>query len=386
MIEPQIAADHCTGRRGRHRRGWLATRLAVATILCGVACVLAWPAAAQTTVSRPFDGERIGAGEAAKITEIVALNLKPYKPKDGAAKRDQHPKHHGLVKATFTVRDDIPASLRSGVFASAKSFDAVIRYSNGRESDDTKPDAHGMAIKLMGVPGPKLQAGAETSTTHDFILVDSETFFLKDIDELMEFNGDVSSAKLSTFWGLYLLAKLKIWRRDLGNRVFAFAGKSIASPLAASYWSAVPYRLGTSAVKYMVRSPKAGGKDAGKPPASKDGLAAALKAELAARSIELEFGAFVQTDPQRQPIEDPTVSWQANGARYVALATIKLHRQDVDAKSPAAEKIAFSPWNVGAQHQPLGAINRARRAVYRAMSERRHRVNKVDPARALALP
>ena len=385
MLAPQIVVNGCRMRCRQRRQA--AVRLALAIAVCAATSAApAMSAFAQAAGSRPVGGELIGENEAGKIDEIVALNLKPYSPESGAARRDQHPKHHGLVRAKFVIRDDIPAALRHGIFAAAKTYDAAIRFSNGREYDDSTPDAHGMAIKLAGVSGPKLQAGADVASTHDFILVDSETFFLKDIDELLDFNRDVSAAKLNSLWRVYLLAKFMIWRRDLGGRLFAFAGKTISSPLATNYWSAVPYRLGNAAVKYVVRSPLADDEGAGTAPTARDGLAAALAAQLRARAITLQFGVFVQNDPLRQPIEDATVSWRENGARYVALAEIRLPRQDVDPKSAAAEDVAFSPWNVAAQHRPLGGINRARRAVYRAMRARRHRTNNVDPAQSLAMP
>ena len=108
--------------------------------------------------------EHVDAKEQANTIELVRLNVESADPKPGEAKRGQHAKHHGCVKATFTIADDIPDDLRRGIFSKQQSFDALIRFSNGRKSDDREPDAHGMAIKLLNVPGSKLLEGRETET------------------------------------------------------------------------------------------------------------------------------------------------------------------------------------------------------------------------------
>src|SRR5262249_44032290 len=63
--------------------------------------------------------------------------------------RDAHAKAHGCVKADFSVKADIPADLRRGVFAATRSFTAWIRFSNGhgKPQDDRIRDGRGMAIK-----------------------------------------------------------------------------------------------------------------------------------------------------------------------------------------------------------------------------------------------
>ena len=37
-----------------------------------------------------------------------------------------------------------------------------------------------------------------------------------------------------------------------------------------------------------------------------------------------------------------------------------------------AEKIAFNPWNCLQAHQPLGGMNRARKAIYTELAKLRH--------------
>ena len=89
----------------------------------------------------------------------------------GTQLRGQHPKSHGVVQATFQVHD-VPEPLRHGIFATPRSYPALIRLSNGGKFNDLEPDAHGMAIKLYDVPGPKLTDDEAAATVQDFILVE----------------------------------------------------------------------------------------------------------------------------------------------------------------------------------------------------------------------
>src|SRR4051812_44746890 len=87
------------------------------------------------------------------VEKIVAENI-IMKPdvSGGVVGRAQHRKHHGCVSAIFQVADDVPEELRHGVFASPGArFNTLIRFSSGRQQDDSKEDAHGMAIKLLDV-------------------------------------------------------------------------------------------------------------------------------------------------------------------------------------------------------------------------------------------
>src|SRR5215213_584729 len=106
------------------------------------------------------------------VEEILAENQR-MKPdaSGGVVGRAQHRKHHGCVAAIFQVAD-VPMELRHGVFANPGArFNALIRFSNGREQDDRKADVHGMAIKLLDVPGTRPN-GQEWQTAQDFVLID----------------------------------------------------------------------------------------------------------------------------------------------------------------------------------------------------------------------
>lgn len=70
--------------------------------------------------------------------------------KGGPSKRGQHPKHHGCVAADFVIRGDIPKEYQVDIFKEAKSYKSKVRFSNGAQKDDRKPDVRGMAIMVLG--------------------------------------------------------------------------------------------------------------------------------------------------------------------------------------------------------------------------------------------
>jgi hypothetical protein len=176
-----------------------------------------------------------------------------------------------------------------------------------------------------------------------------------------------------------------LFRLALLRRALACIGKKPMSPLGITYYSSVPYRLGEHAVKYICRprdhwSPTA-------PLTVADGLSRALTDTLAVTGASFDLGIEIQSDPKLQPVEDPTVNWSEQvGARREWLGIISIPAQDVDPKSALAENLAFSPWHTIKEHEPVGAINRARMPVYRDMSTLRHEFNGVVPPGTSEIP
>jgi hypothetical protein len=327
--------------------------------------------------------EQIVAGEQAMIEKIVRDNLTTLERDIKTVPRAQHPKHHGCVDAKFIVEPNLAANWRVGLFENPTTYDALIRFSNGRQTDDREPDIHGMAIKLLNVPGRKLLVGHENETTHDFLLIDHEVFFSAGMREYVRFNHDIAAAKRNELMKKLVKLHLLLLHPRLAIRVKNATAQTPASPLTTNYWSTTPYRLGGQAVKYMAGAPFEDQSGV----TSKNGLGDALVVHLAGKEARFDFGVHVQTDPIRQPIEDPTVSWSKNGKLLpVKLATIVIPQQVVGSKAKLAENLAFSPWHALEAHRPLGAINRARRQVYEEMAKERHELNKVSPVGTSEVP
>jgi hypothetical protein len=81
------------------------------------------------------------------------------------------------------------------------------------------------------------------------------------------------------------------------------------------------------------------------------------------------------------PIEDATEVWPVDAAPFNTVATLTIAPQDFDTPlvSTECEHMVFTPWHGLAEHQPLGGINRLRKAVYIASSQ--HRLQAREPTR-----
>lgn len=64
----------------------------------------------------PPDPDEAGVIQA--IADLAAATVRREYPAGTLARRDAHPKHHGLVRAEFAV-GDVPPDLRHGLFAAS---------------------------------------------------------------------------------------------------------------------------------------------------------------------------------------------------------------------------------------------------------------------------
>ncbi len=338
--------------------------------------------------------------------------------------RDQHPKQHGCVRAWFVVAKNLPDSLRQGLFQEEKAYEAWIRLSSGAQRDDRKPDAHGMALKLMGVAGRKVLTSEENASTQDFVLIDNPTFFIRDAVEYARFSdvllkasgrkpsslfstlGLVSRGPVRSLLTLFLLS-LFSWRFPTFLRLIKFASKRIANPVTTRYWSSTPYRFGDTCMKFSAvpaELPPAAAADspadmtydtladflraatpsplAATPPkeSSRDYLREALARTLALRGCVFLFQVQLWKDDETTPIDDPTVEWPEDVAPFHTVARLWIPKQafDTSARMAFGENLSFTPWHAIPAHEPLGEINIVRRDVYSKLSALRHRLNGVE--------
>jgi len=276
--------------------------------------------------------------------------------------RDAHPKHHGLVKATFEIAAEVPAALRHGLFATPGRYSAYIRFSNGRPTatlpPDAAPDVRGLAIKLFGIDGPK--EAPDEKRTHDFILASHPAFFVPDVLSYVDF------LKLAT-----LADKVRLYPE------LPKSFRSFESPLTIKYFSQTPYALGPLCVKYVVQpldpaeqapltlTPE---QMAARSP---NCLREAMVQHLSSKPATFAFSVVLPPDLAAEQIDDATRVWDTPPVR---VATITIPAQDFQrpANDSLAETISFSPWHSLHEHRPLGSVNQARRRVYRDASVLRH--------------
>ncbi len=335
-------------------------------------------------------GERAEPDEAA-TDQAMAETITDYINRRYAegrrpAMRDAHAKPHGCVRATFGVDAGLPNELRQGVFVPGKRYQAWIRFSNGASeiNPDKDKDARGMAIKLTGVAGEKILPEEKDANTQDFIMINHPFFFVDSpkqyLGMLKGFHEKIMTEKPNVLNKLAAASQLGLHNTRLALKI---SGTRIANPLYQQYWSMTPYRLGVGpdkkAIKFFAKSCS---DDRLKAPGifswpDADYLQKTMASTL--RSGEACFNFYLQTfkDFESTPIEQSTVEWKEDAAPpvFVAKITIPAQQFDSPAQTTFCEKLSYTPWHALPEHKPLGAVNRARRVVYMAVSKLRHGLN-----------
>jgi hypothetical protein len=298
----------------------------------------------------------------------------------GPTMRSQHPKTHGVVQATFQVHD-LPDACRVGIFAVPGPIAAWVRFSNGREVDDRRPDVHGMAIKLVNVPGDNGRPDAGRAAVQDFVLADHPVFFARDAAHFLQFlsvkgehAASLAAARAAGATDADVAALTAHQARELVSAfpVLREFFKTASSVLALSYFSQTPYRFGDRVVKYFARpvAPPAPAAPADAPDTLRDRMRQVLTAERT--PVSFAFGIEVLVDAAAMPVEDATVAWAS--PEQVVLATITIPPQEFLSADRQAfgEALSFSPWHARPEHEPLGSLNRARFEAYMDSSATRH--------------
>jgi catalase len=350
-----------------------------------VAC-LALPAWALAEIPSPNYptadaglGEKIGETETEDVTALIeSISEKirtQYSP--GSARRDQHPKAHGCVSATFTVNNDIPDNLRAGLFQPGAQYESVIRFSNGipnPDSDDRNYDSRGMAMRLRGVSGDKLVPDPTAPDAQDFVLISSPAFIMNDSHPYVEFFEAVNQGGAAWLRVPFILG----WQGSVNAAHLFF--RTISHPIYTQYFSITPYQLGEGdkrqAVKYSARACDQTPRPMPANNADKNFLRTTMQESLSKDSACMEF--MIQSNKGTNlSVEDVITEWDQKTAPFVPVAKIDIHQQKFDTaeQNLACENMSFNPWHALPAHKPLGGINRLRQAVYQAISKLRHEMN-----------
>jgi hypothetical protein len=304
------------------------------------------------------------------IDAISAFTRENWLP--GGAQRFGNTKTFGVLRGEFTVRPDLPAELRQGLWREPRTYPAWVRFSG--PGPFAPPDLEDLgqcsvAIKVMDVSGRKLMP--DEARTQDLILVSPASFVTPDIRENSRMQKWVrAKAPLG-----YLLD-------PPGRHVLHLAMQLLyspmhANPLEVQYYSNVPFLLGEGrAVQYSLK-PRSRPRTRIPAHPGENYLRDAMIRTLAAGDWEMDFMVQVQTDPHRMPIEDATVKWPERLSPYVPVATLRLPAQrfDSDAQLAFADVLRYNPWHSLPEHRPLGNSNRARRRMYEELAELRQSMN-----------
>jgi hypothetical protein len=312
-------------------------------------------------------GETIAADEAERFAgyadEIAALQRARTAERGAAPERALHLKQHLGAVGELLVK--APETARSGVFGmSGKSWPVYVRFSNGssRPQADGQPDVRGFALKLVGVPGKKLISGLEQELTQDFLFIDTPAIPVKTPDEFMQL---LRAAKDGPSKLLPRLVKSFGLTRALGLVWSQVTGEKVKSFATHTFHTAAPIAFGKSAAK-LALVPLAGATEPVGVAKGDDFLRQDLSARLRQGPLSWTLRAQLFVDEQSTPIEDASVLWVGP---WIDLATLTLPKQDTDSArgreiSELVSRLSFDPWHAIEEHRPLGAIMRARGAVY----------------------
>ena len=319
----------------------------------------------MTPSTRGLAEEVIDSGEAEVTAAFIAFLEAASRRRhpSGPIRRFNQGRAAGCVNAEFIVPADLPSALRVGLFAAPGTYPAFIRFANASSATDREKDVRGMSISIAGVRGENLTPG---STSQDFVLNSHPVMVAPDTKEFMAFLEANEAGGLRRI--LYFASHPALARIGL-----AAARKSFLSPgHPLLEHDALSVRCGPGG--QVRRQARVG-------PLQPDAFAAErhiprrrAQTRLDTADARFEFLVQFQTDAARMPIEDATVEWKEAESPYVAVASIRIPRQQIAAPGTGScEEVAFNPWHSLVEHRPLGNLNRARRAIYPALSEFRRR-------------
>jgi catalase len=307
----------------------------------------------------------------------------------GHAVRSVHAKSHGILQGKLHVKDGLPPELAQGLFAHPGSYTVFMRISTN--AGDILPDAislpRGLALKVVGVDGDRLPDAAGRS--QDFVMVNGPIFQAKTADKflgslklLAKTTDRMEGTKKAMSSVLQVVNNAMDAVGLSSSTVQSMGGAPNVDPLGETYYSVTPFRYGDYVAKFSLKPVSSyltelTGKEIDTS-VGENAIRDTVQAEMKTISGEWEFQVQLCRDIEAQPIEDPTVEWGQTEAPFVTVATITAGPQDSwsdEQVRKVDEEMRFSVWTGLTAHQPLGNINRARKAPYEHSAKFRERFN-----------
>jgi len=313
------------------------------------------------------------------IKQMTMFTHKHYE--HSFALRAGNTKTYGVVKGEFEILPNLAENLRQGVFRYPKTYPAWVRFAGPgplAPADMKDNGVLSIGIKLMGVEGEKL---LDEKWTQDFTSISAPTFTTPNIIENLKLQKqDYEGTPLFYFINPFDSHLLDGIMQGLFSR-------TQTSPLEVQYYSCVAYLFGEGkAVHYSIKPCSDEQTKIPRKP-SANYLREAMAKTLSKKEVTFDFMIQFQTDAYRMPIENASVEWPEKLSPFIPVARLHLPVQKFDSRSQMAfaENLSYNPWHCIADHRPLGNQNRARKAIYFALSELRLTMNgeaRIEPTGA----
>jgi catalase len=275
-----------------------------------------------------------------------------------------------LTGAELRFHDDLPADLRHGFAQPGARYPVDLRFSNAAQTvqADDEPDMRGAALRVH------VSAGASI----DLLMTNYPVSHARDAEQFVELAlAFARYPRARALWTLSRRFGVRETVRMVRN-VSAARRHRPVSILTETYWSRGALSWGpTVAVRYRLRPSGATHLNpAAAPPTGRDRLTAEAARRLSAGPVRMQLCVQRYVDAASTPIEDTSVPWTEEVAPVIPVAELTVPAVDMgsaQARETAdrIEAMEFSPWNTVEGFRPLGNLNRARNAAYRASARGR---------------
>ena len=314
-----------------------------------------------------------GLGE--QVKAIQDKTLADY----GTAIRGIHAKGHAIVSGTIEVLPNLPPELAQGLFATAGTYEALLRFSTlpGDILDDAVSVPRGLGLKILGVTGKRLP-GSEDDETQDFVLVNGPAFASATPATFLA-NLKLLAASTDRGEGFKKAFSVTMQTLDAALEAVGIASPTVQTlggapqthPAGETYYSQVPIRYGDYIAKVSVAPVSLNLIELTGSKVDTSGRPDALREDMRETLIEQdgvwELCVQLCTDLEAMPVEDASAVWDEKASPYRTVARLTVPAQlgwEVGVSNAKENGTAFSPWHGLAAFRPLGGINRSRRPVY----------------------
>lgn len=298
----------------------------------------------------------------------------------GHVLRSVHAKTHGILQGEIEVPPSLPEYLAQGLFARPGRYPVVMRLSTipGDILDDSVSTPRGLAIKIIGVDGDRLE-GSEADVTQDLVLVNGPAFgapnakkFLATLKLLAKTTDRAQGLKKVISGALRGVQDVIVGTTGTPSATVAtLGGQPETHILGETFFSQVPLRFGNYIAKLAVAPVSPELTALSQAPLNVNGISDGLREAVVQFFLEnggtWEVRAQLCTSLDDMPIENAATVWPEKKSPYRAVARITVKAQSAWSLSRSAavdDGMSFSPWHGLAEHRPLGSIMRVRKMAY----------------------